>query len=289
MIKLKKMKIINKEKSRKEITSFGPIHLKVTNLEKATLFWTTIAGLKLRSSNENTIEFGSESKTLVVVHNSAERSYLNGYSGLYHFAIHVPNEAELASVINRLNQRGYPYSPVDHTISKAVYFKDMDGITVEYTLETPERKASNATEGSKMSRPKSLNVNEILQKLEDNDIEKIIDDESFIGHIHFFAKNMEKSNEFYQKMGFTQNTNKPQMVFTDLGAGGDFGHRIAMNSWHGVNRPLAPNDSAGLDHFQLIYKDKEKLNQVLESLSDYEETTDGYWIKDPTGNNILLN
>ena len=283
------MSVAIKEINTKEITSFGPIHLKVSDLEKATLFWTRIAGLKLRSSEEDTIEFGSENKTLVVVHRSAKTSYLKGFSGLYHFAIHVPDEAALASVINRLNQRGYQYSPVDHTMSKAVYFEDMDGITVEYTLETPGREVTDTDGRASMSGPKPLDVRGIMQHLEDDDIDKIIDDRCFIGHIHLYANNVDKSNEFYKKIGFTQSRYKPQMVFADLGSGGDFGHRIAINSWHGQNRPLAPSDSAGLEHFQLIFKDKEKLNQVIGNLADYEETAEGYWIQDPTGNKILLN
>jgi len=283
------MNVLYQESKIKEKTSFGAIHLKVTDLNKATLFWTKIAGLKLRSSSEDTIEFGSEIKTLVVVHKSANKSYMKGYSGLYHFAIHVPNEAELASVINRLNQRGYLYSPVDHTISKAVYFEDFEGITVEYTLETPERAAKNTNEDSSMSRPKALDVNGILKSLADDNVDKIIDNGSFIGHIHLYANNVEKSNAFYKQIGFISNKYNPQMVFADLSAGGKFGHRIAMNSWHGKNRPLAPSDSAGLDHFQLIFNDKAQLNLALAELDDVTKTPNGYWIKDPTGNRILLN
>ncbi len=283
------MKVTGKVNNARENTSFGAIHLRVTNLKKASYFWTKIAGLKLRASTDDSMEFGSESNTLVVVHNSAKQSYLEGYSGLYHFAIHVPNEAELASVINRLDQRGYAYSPVDHTMSKAVYFKDLEGITVEYTLETPEREAPNMDNGARMSGPKPLYVNDIMQQLEDEDIDKVIDDGCFIGHIHFYANNVDNSSDFYKKIGFIQNKYKPQMVFADLGSGGDFGHRIAINEWHGSNKPLAPDDSAGLDHFHLIYKDKDHLSQVLESVSDYEQTTEGYWIEDPCGNRILLN
>lgn len=281
------MNVKFQEKNLLEHSSFGAIHLKVSDLEKATLFWTKIGGLKLRSSDENTIEFGSEAKTLVVVHNSAKKGFVKGYSGLYHFAIHVPNEAELASVINRLNARGYPYSPVDHTMSKAVYLTDLEGITVEFTLETPEREL--ASHRSVMSGPKTLDLNAVMQSLEDDNIDKIIDDRSFIGHIHLYANDVDRSNEFYQKIGFAKNKYKPNMAFADLGAGGVFGHRIAMNSWHGKNRPLAPNENAGLDHFHLIYRDKMQLSQIIENLSEYEKTTEGYWIKDPTGNKILLN
>lgn len=280
------MRIAKRVGNTVEKTSFGAIHLKITDLSKASFFWTKIAGLKLRSSDDNTLSFGSEKKTLVVVHNSAKRKYLDGFSGLYHFAIHVPNEEEFASVINRLNERGYPYSPVDHTISKAVYLKDLEGITVEFTLETPGREQSNTGDGL---RPRPLYVNQLLQKLENDDVDKVIDDGAFIGHIHLYANNLDESYEFYRKIGFTKNKYKPQMVFADLGSGGEFGHRIAMNSWHGMNRPLAPADSAGLEHFQLTYKDKTELYHVLDSLSDYQEKAEGYWIEDPTGNRILLN
>lgn len=269
-----------------EKTTFGAIHLKVSNLEKAAIFWTNIAGLKLRKSSINSIEFGTENKTLVVVHHSAQKSYVKGYSGLYHFAIHVPNEAELASIINRLNQRGYPHSPTDHMISKAVYLEDLEGITVEFTLETPNREVFG---GRSMSGPQPLDMRAVMQSLDNDNIDKIIDDGCYIGHVHLYANNVESSNEFYKKIGFTQNKYKPQMAFADLGAGGDFGHRIALNSWHGNNRPLAPDYIAGLDHFQLTYIDKVQLEQIVKDLDDYEKTPEGYWVQDPTGNKILLN
>lgn len=281
------MKTENIRKGSRENTSFGAVHLKVSSLEKATLFWTNIAGLKLRKSYDDTLEFGTLTTTLVVTHKSAQQEYLKGYSGLYHFAIHVPDEAEFASVINRLNQRNYPHSPVDHTISKAVYFSDFEGITVEYTLETSGSEKPSKKE--ELSRPKSLNVDEVLLSLEDNDVGKILDDRSFIGHIHLYAYDVDESNDFYQSIGFIENNYKPHMAFADLGAGGDFGHRIALNSWHGRQRPLAPTESAGLDYFQLTYNNKDQLNKVLEKLSDYQETDEGYWVKDPTGNRILLN
>ena len=281
------MKTENIRKGSRENTSFGAVHLKVSSLEKATLFWTNIAGLKLKKSYDDTLEFGTLTTTLVVTHKSAQQEYLKGYSGLYHFAIHVPDEAEFASVINRLNQRNYPHSPVDHTISKAVYFSDFEGITVEYTLETSGSEKPSKKE--ELSRPKSLNVDEVLLSLEDNDVGKILDDRSFIGHIHLYAYDVDESNDFYQSIGFIENNYKPHMAFADLGAGGDFGHRIALNSWHGRQRPLAPTESAGLDYFQLTYNNKDQLNKVLEKLSDYQETDEGYWVKDPTGNRILLN
>ncbi len=281
----------------REFASYGAIHLNITNLEKSTHFWTKIVGMKQRNTFQNTAEFGTEAETLVVVHQTAQTSFIKGYSGLYHFAIHAPNVVAFASMINRLNVNKYPYSPVDHTMSKSVYLDDPDGINVEFTLETPERFKRvvttgglriEGTDGVIRSASERLDVNEILQALEDTDVNKIIPNDTYLGHVHLYANNVQNSNAFYKQLGYLSFNYLPQYMYADLGAGGDYQHRIVMNSWHGKNKPLAPAESAGLRHFQIIYKNKEKLSEVLANVSNYEEKEGGYWLDDPTGNKVFL-
>ncbi len=280
-----------------EFATYGAIHLNNTNLNKARLFWTKIVGMKERHNSENIAEFGTEKKTLVVVHQTAKVPFKKGYSGLYHFAIHAPNIAEFASMINRLEANRYPYSPIDHTMSKSVYLDDPDGINIEFTLETPERfKRVVTTGGLKIegsdgiirAASERLNVKEVLTHLKDEEVSKIISNDSYLGHIHLYANNVEQSNVFYKKLGYEQFNYLPQFMYADLGAGGDYQHRIVMNSWHGQNKPLAPKESAGLRHFQINYKSKEILQLALKNVSSYEEKEGGYWLYDATGNKILL-
>lgn len=280
-----------------DFATYGAIHLNITNIKKATAFWTKIVGMKLRETSENKAEFGTENKTLVVVHQAAKKPFQKGYSGLYHFAIHAPNEAEFASMINRLNVNGYPYSPVDHTMSKSVYLDDPDGINIEFTLETPERFKRvvttgglkiEGTDGIVRSASARLNVNEVLNAVKDKNFSEKLSDDSYIGHVHLYANNVEKSNEFYKKMGFIQFNYLPQFMYADLGAGGDYQHRIVMNSWHGHNKPLAPKENAGLRHFQINYKNKNKLEQALNNIPEHEKIDGSYWLQDATGNKILL-
>lgn len=284
-------------KNSDEFASYGAVHLNITDLKKARLFWTKIVGMKERKTSKGIAEFGTENKTLVVVHQAAKKPFQKGYSGLYHFAIHAPNIAEFASMINRLNAHRYPYSPIDHTMSKSIYLDDPDGINIEFTLETPERFKRVVTtgglkiedvEGIIRSASERLDVTEVLTKLKDKDISKIISNDSYIGHLHLYANNVEKSNSFYQKLGYEQFNYLPQFMYADLGTGGDYQHRIAMNSWHGQNKPLAPKENAGLRHFQINYKNKGKLFEVLENVSNYEEIDEGYLLYDSTGNKIVL-
>lgn len=280
-----------------EFASFGAVHLNNTNLEKSAHFWTQIAGMKQRKTSEDTAEFGTENQTLVVVHQTAKTPFRKGYSGLYHFAIHAPNLAAFASMVNRLNANRYPYSPVDHTMSKSVYLDDPDGINVEFTLETPERFKRvvttgglkiEGTDGIIRSASERLDLGAVLQALEDTDVNKVISKDTYLGHVHLYANNIQNSNIFYKQLGYMQFNYLPEYMYADLGAGGDYQHRVVMNSWHGQNKPLAPAGSAGLRYFQINYKSKNKLDEALVNISDYEESDGGYWLYDPTGNKIFL-
>ncbi|WP_308991864.1 VOC family protein [Mariniflexile litorale] len=280
-----------------DFASFGAIHLNITNIEKSTLFWTKIVGMKLRKTSGNMAEFGSVSRTLVVVHETAKKPFTKGYSGLYHVAIHAPNKVEFASMLNRLAINNYPFTPVDHTMSKSLYLDDPDGINIEFTLETPKRfKRMHSdgglriedSEGNIKSATDYLDIKEVLKDLVDNDIDKMISEDSNIGHLHLYANSVEKSTEFYKKIGFIPFNYLPQFVYSDLGAGGAYQHRLALNSWHGMNRPLAPSENAGMKYFQINFKTKEKLKEALENVSEYKKNDDGYWVLDPTGNKIIL-
>lgn len=280
-----------------KFASFGAIHLNITSLKTSIEFYTRIVGMKLRKTDETVAELGTESKTLLVLHQSAKTKFQKGYSGLYHFALHSPNAAEFASMVNRVIVHKYPCSPTDHTMSKSLYLDDPDGINVEFTLETPERFKRVVTEGGLrmegtdgVSRPASarLDLKEVLSHLKKTDTERIIHKDTYMGHIHLYANNVPLSNTFYKELGFIQFNFLPQFMYADVGAGGPYKHRVAMNSWHGANRPMAPSDSAGMRYFNIVFNDKEKLMTALKNVPNHEVKDDGYWFNDPTGNTLLL-
>lgn len=283
--------------STDEIASFGAVHLNNTSIEKAITFWTKVIGMKLRSQSLSTAEFGTEKKTLVVVHQMAKSSFKEGYSGLYHFAIHLPNKKEFAKAVYRLQQNKYSFSPIDHTMTQSLYLTDNDNVMVELALETPERFKRVITEGGLFMEDTdgtirgasaALDTDEILKSLAEKDLSKIIHPDAKIGHIHFYAHDVALNNAFYTKMGFTQFNFFPQYKYADLGAGGVYQHRVAMNSWHGDNKPLAPLSNAGLNHYHIVFKTKEQLQTAVNAIGNAEQKGGGYWVTDPTGIKILL-
>ena len=289
----------NKRKNMtQELATFGAVHLNVTNLQRSIAFWTENIGMKVRNTTAEFTELGTDKKTLVILYPTAKTPFKNGYSGLYHLAIHPATEGEFARVLARLIAKRYPISPTDHTMSKAIYMEDPDGITVEITLETPERlerldfskgapKAIDK-DGTVRSPSAPLDVQAVLKALPDNDIRRPLPDDTKVGHMHLYVSNLEATNDFYLSLGFIQNMALPNLGMYDLSAGGAFKHRIAFNSWQSLNKPQAPEGTAGMRHYTINFDTPERLQQALQHLPSAEAQKDGYLVADPAGNKILL-
>jgi len=281
-----------------EIATFGAVHLNVTNLQRSLAFWTDNIGMKVRNTTAEFTELGTDKNTLVVLYPTAKTPFKKGYSGLYHLAIHPSTEGEFARVLARLIAKRYPISPTDHTMSKAIYMEDPDGITVEITLETPERlerldfskgapKAIDK-DGTVRSPSAPLDVQAVLKALPDNDISRALADDTKVGHMHLYVSNLEAANDFYLSLGFIQNMALPNLGMYDLSAGGAFKHRIAFNSWQSLNKPQAPEGTAGMRYYTINFDTPERLKTALQHLPHAEAQKDGYLVADPAGNRILL-
>jgi catechol 2,3-dioxygenase len=63
------------------------------------------------------------------------------HHGLYHFAILLPGRRDLAQVLRRLAERGYPLQgAADHGVSEALYLADPDGNGIEIYADRPRDK-----------------------------------------------------------------------------------------------------------------------------------------------------
>jgi len=284
--------------------TYGPVHLNVTDGPRALGFWHEIVGLSVLEHGAAELRLGADGRELVVLHPGAERGVIPGYSGLYHVAIHVPDETELARVIWRLIVAGYPQAPTDHTMSKSTYLSDPDGLGLELVLETPERLGSWEddagelrlidSEGKARRIAEPLDVNEVLASLPDRSFDQpLLPPGTKIGHLHLHVSELESALRFYRDLiGFSEHINAPELGFADLSAGGPFPHRLALNTWAGPGSPQAPAGSAGLREFVIIMSGREALTEALARLREAgheaEDGGDGVLVRDPAGNAIRL-
>jgi catechol 2,3-dioxygenase len=284
--------------------AYGAVHLDVTDGNRALGFWHDIVGLSRLGDSSDRLRLGVDDRELVVLHPGAERGVVPGCSGLYHVAIHLPDETELARVLWRLIVAGYPQAPTDHTMSKSTYLTDPDGLGVELVFETPERLGSWTSEeggpqlidaeGRTHGIAEPLDINEVLSHLPDRSFDQpLLPPGATIGHLHLHVSELDASLRFYRDLiGFHEHMYTPQLGFVDLSAGGPFPHRLALNVWSGVGAPQPPTGSAKLRSFSIVLPGEEALAEALGRLREAGYTPErvggGELVRDPAGNTFSL-
>ncbi|HWG55317.1 MAG TPA: VOC family protein [Gaiellaceae bacterium] len=273
------------------------MHLDVTDLDRSLSFWHDLIGLQVRDRESDGVRLGTDAETLVVLHPGATSPVRRGYAGLYHLAIHLPNEGEFARVLARLFERRTFMSPTDHVMSKAIYLDDPDGIGLELTLETPERVGSmrmtptgpeiiDAT-GQRRSGRDLLDVRQVLSTLPDDDLARPLPVGTTIGHIHLHVGDIDANRRFYRDgLGFIDANDFGSGV--DFHANGRFKHRMAINVWQGIGATQPPAGTAGLRYFTIRFDTPERLQTTLTRLADVETHPEGHLVRDPAGNTIVL-
>ena len=243
--------------------TYGAVHLDVLDLDRSLAFWRDLIGLTELDRAADEVRLGVDGRPLIVLHPGAERRPLRGRAGLYHVAIHLPNEQEFARVLARVAAAGVPQAPTDHIFSKATYLGDPDGIQLELTLETPERAGEitvgpgsvtiRDSDGRVRGMTEALDVRDVLSHLQDRKLDRPLPSGTTVGHLHLHVGDLEATRRFYtDMMGFQAHTFVPAMGFADLSAGGRFPHRFAFNVWQGEGAPPTPAGTAGLRFFELI-------------------------------------
>ena len=89
--------------------------------------------------------------------------------GLFHTAILYAERAELAGVLKRILEAGFPLTGAsDHGVSEAIYLDDPDGNGVELYWDKPKEKWPVDAQGNLQMVTEQLDLNELLS-LANND------------------------------------------------------------------------------------------------------------------------
>ncbi len=287
--------------SGRDTITYGAVHLDVVDGERSLALWRDLLGLTLLARAEGELRLGASGRELIVLHSGAQRPQLRGHAGLYHVAVHLPNEEEFARVLARLARNRVPQAPTDHIFSKATYLSDPDGIGIELTVETPERFAGfeigpstiaiRDSDGRLRGPTEPLDVAEALSHLADDDLDRPFPDGTTVGHVHLHVADLEQARRFYRDVvGFEDHMFMPGIGMADLSAGGRFPHRLALNIWSGQGAVQPPAGTAGLRHFQLHLADGGALASIKARLDAdgtvYALDGDVLSTRDPAGNAV---
>ena len=152
-------------------TCIGHVHLKVSNLDRAVAFYRDVLGFDVTHRIANSAAFLSAGG---YHHHIALNTWesLDGtapaknHTGLYHFAILVPDRISLARALQQLHLNGVTIDgAADHAVSEVIYFRDLDSNGIEIYCDRPQHEWPRDTNGELSMTTRALDLDGLLAEL----------------------------------------------------------------------------------------------------------------------------
>lgn len=273
-------------------TSLGPVHLTVSDIERSISYYEESVGLAVLERADGRTSLGVAARPLLVLVERAGAPPAFGYTGLYHFALLVPDRPDLARWLAHAARDGVPLVGLsDHFVSEALYLSDPDGHGIEIYWDRPRE----VWEGQVATRMTTLplDVDDLLGQLEDPGTASFdgLPDGTVMGHVHLRVAAVEPTVRFFRDvLGFALMAELAGSA-AFLAAGG-YHHHFGANTWESADAPAPPPGAAALRHATILLPDEAARARLLERVADAGtpvEAADGEpMVRDPSGNALSL-
>jgi catechol 2,3-dioxygenase len=275
-------------------TDLGEVKLKVKNLERSAQFYKDVVGLKVLKQDGDTVYFTADGQKVLLVLEAHPDSVIlpqRTTTGLYHFAILVPDRKQLGLALRNLIQAQIHIGQADHLVSEALYISDPEGNGIEIYRDRPRDTWERDAQGNYKMATDPIEWESLLQEAGDEPWSGL-HPETIIGHVHLHVADLKSSNEFYTRLlGFDIVGNYAGFSALFVSAGG-YHHHLGLNIWAGAGAPNPPSNAAGLDYYTIMFPNRAERDLVVKRLADagvstYEQDT-ALFVNDPSNNRIKL-
>jgi catechol 2,3-dioxygenase len=270
-------------------TRLGPVHLTVADLGRSVEYYEREIGLAVRERDAGRAALGAGGEDLLVLVEESGAKPADGFSGLYHFALLVPDRADLAEWLAHAAQDQVRLVGMsDHFVSEALYLRDPDHHGIEIYADRPRE----LWEGQVWQRMTSL-------PLDTEDLVSVLDDRgsapfdglpsgTVMGHVHLRVSEIAPTVAFYgDALGFG--------LMAQLGAhaaflsAGGYHHHLGANTWESAGTGQAPAGYASLRHATVVLPSADARDALVERAGGAVGDVDGSpVIRDPSGNRLAL-
>jgi catechol 2,3-dioxygenase len=270
----------------------GTVELTVADLERSLDYYRRAIGLRVLDQAGGRAGLGvdgGEPLLRLVEHPGAQP--FPRATGLFHFALRVPQRIELANwLAHAARDRVQLDGLSDHFVSEAIYLSDPDRHGIEIYWDRPragwEHQVSRLT-----TLP--LDVGDLLSELPDPERAEFsgLPAGTDMGHVHLQVADVDSEIGFLRDVvGFE--------LMVALGhqaaflAAGGYHHHIGANTWNSRGASPAPEGAAALRHATIVLPDAGERDRVAAAVADSgqepETREDGILVRDPSHNGLLL-
>jgi catechol 2,3-dioxygenase len=273
-------------------TSMGAVHVTVADLERSLGYYQETVGLSVREQGPGSVSLGAGDVELLGLVEEKGARPASRHTGLYHFALRVPERVDLARWLAHASRDRAPLLGMsDHFVSEAIYLTDPDGHGIEIYHDRP-RVVWEGLVASRMTTD-PLDVADLMGELDDPSTEPFdgLPAGTDMGHVHLQVADIAATIDFYRDvLGFD--------VMAELFgsaaflAAGGYHHHIGANTWHSLGAPPPPPGTAALRHAIVVLPDTAGRDRVAARVADAggepEARDDGVFVRDPSGIGLLL-
>src|SRR3954454_14694940 len=119
-------------------TRMGAVHLSVSDLGRSIAYYESVIGLLVHSRDAGRAALGTGGEDLLVLSERPGARPATGFCGLFHFALLVPERADLARfLLHAASERVQLTGLSDHFVSEAIYLRDPDAHRIEIYWDRP--------------------------------------------------------------------------------------------------------------------------------------------------------
>ncbi|MGH3037969.1 MAG: VOC family protein [Gaiellaceae bacterium] len=273
-------------------TRMGAVRLTVGDLDRSLAYYGRDIGLELLARESRRASLGAGGSELLGLVEEPGVRPVAGHTGLYHFALRVPERADLARWLAHAVRERVPLVGMsDHFVSEAVYLTDPDGHGIEVYHDRP-REVWEGKVGRRLTTD-PLDVGSLLGELDDPSTAPFhgMPPGTHMGHVHLQVADVADAVAFYREvLGFDLMAELPGSA-AFLGAGG-YHHHVGANIWHSRGASPAPEGTAALRHATIVLPSAEERDRVAARVADSGREPvageDGTLVRDPSGIELLL-
>ncbi len=276
-----------------DATALGPVRLRVADLERSVRYYQDIVGLRQLQRGAGRVALGAQGEEPPLVELEERRGAAaaprRGRRGLYHFAVLLPDRADLGRFASHLAATGTRAGASDHRVSEALYLTDPDGLGIEVYADRP-REEWRWRDGELIMATDPLDL-EDLARAGGGEPWGGMPPGTRMGHLHLHVGGLEEAARFYHQGLGLQPTVRSYPGALFLSAGG-YHHHLGLNTWAGPDAGPPGDGDARLLEWNLILPaagDAEDAARRVLATGHAATASDAGWlVTDPWGTTLRL-